>query len=76
MWVCDTNIRRNVRRQIRQIWQYVDALLEFSGKDICPRVIFPSPPTNIAKRAIVESLFNEDGIQVVWHYDSSKGIEV
>jgi len=60
-----TNVRRNVRRQARQIWDYVESQLEV-GKDISPGVIFPKRPKNSSRMKLIEHLFNEEGISVVW----------
>lgn len=65
--ISKANIESNIRRQIRQIWNYIDALFEESDKDICPGVIFPFSPIDSIKRALVETRFGAEGIQVVWH---------
>ena len=65
--IADKNVVRNVRRQIRQVWSYVEAQLELEGLQVCPGVIFPKLPRDPARLELIESLFNEEGIQVVWH---------
>jgi len=64
------NVVRNVRRQIRQIWSYVEAEIEHYEMEVCPGVIFPELPRDPKRLALIESLFNEEGIQVVWHNES------
>lgn len=59
------NVRRNVRRQVRQIWSYIESQLE-QGKDVCPGIIFPERPNDLERLELIESLFEEEGIPVVW----------
>jgi len=58
-------VRKNVRRQASQIWDYIESQLE-SGKDVSPGVIFPKLPKDPNHMKLVEQLFNEEGIAVVW----------
>ena len=58
-------VRRNVRRQARQIWQYVESQLA-DGKDVSPGVVFPHLPRDPERLDLIERLFGEEGIQVVW----------
>ena len=68
--VRDANVRRNVRRQIRQVWRYVDSQLAMRNMSVCAGVIFPRLPRDPARTELVESMFEEEGIQVVWHNES------
>jgi hypothetical protein len=68
------NVRRNVKRQIRQIYSYVESqILEGEyvkggkGKDVCPGIIFPKRPLDQALLEMIEELFFKACIQVVWH---------
>ena len=54
-----------MRRQIRQIWGYVESEL-VSGKEACPGVIFSKKPADSGRAAYVETAFNDYGIRVVW----------
>jgi len=58
-------VRRNVRRQACQIWDYIESQLEL-GKDVSPGVIFPKLPKDLHRMKLVEQLFNEEGIAVIW----------
>jgi hypothetical protein len=58
-------VRRNVRRQAHQIWDYIESQLEL-GKDVSPGAIFPKLPKDPHRMKLVEQLFNEEGIAVVW----------
>jgi len=60
-----SNLRRNVKRQARQIWNYIESQLE-EGIDVSPGVIFPKQPKDIDRMKLVEHLFKKRGISVVW----------
>ena len=65
----EKNVRRNVKRQARQIWSYLESdLLE--GKTICPGVIFPKKPIKPGRLEMVEELFMKEFIPVVWQDES------
>jgi hypothetical protein len=70
----ECNIRRNVRRQIKQIWDYIESQIvkgEYvpsgEGKQVCPGIIFPKRPKDKERMKRVEEMFLEEGITVVWH---------
>jgi len=65
--IADGNVRRNVRRQVRQIWRYIDSQLELRGLSVCAGIIFPTLPRDKSKLALIEAMFDQEGIQVVWH---------
>jgi hypothetical protein len=58
-------VRRNIKRQIKQIWDYIDSQLT-KQKDVSPGVIFPKRSKNKAKMELIEDMFEEEGIPVVW----------
>jgi hypothetical protein len=60
-----TKVRRNIKRQARQIWGYIESQLEL-GKDISPGVIFPKRSKDPDRMKLIEHLFSEEGITVVW----------
>ena len=64
-----TAVRRNVRRQAHQIWDYIESQLEL-GKDVSPGVIFPKLPKDTDRMKLIEQLFNEEGITVVWENET------
>ena len=68
--VAPANVRRNARRQIRQIWSYIEAQLDIYGLEVCPGVISPKRPSDSAPLGLLESMFLEEGIQVIWHDES------
>jgi len=61
----ENNLRRNINRQIKQIWDYIESQLE-QGKDVSPGIIFPERPKNPERMKYIEKLFEENGIPVVW----------
>jgi hypothetical protein len=69
----DIAVRRNVRRQIKQVWDYIDSQIikgDFvptgEKKDVCPGIIFPKRPKDPDRKRLIEELFLEEGIPVVW----------
>jgi hypothetical protein len=68
------NLKRNLKRQIRQIWSYIESQLEGLGKDeikdVSPGIIFPKRPSKTETLYLIEEMFNENGIQVVWQDES------
>lgn len=64
-------IHRNVKRQADQIWDYIESQLE-QGKEVSPGVIFPKRPKDPERLNLIEKLFEERGIPVVWQDESVK----
>lgn len=60
----ERNVKRNVRRQIKQIWDYIETELEKAN--VSAGIIFPRRPTIPGRLKQIEDLFNDEGIQVVW----------
>ncbi len=70
----DEAVRRNVRRQIRQVWSYIESQIvegeyveDGEHKDVCPGIIFPKRPKDGERMKLIEEMFEEEGIPVVWH---------
>jgi len=68
-------VNRNVRRQIRQIWDYIESQLHTkdpstTARDVCPGVTFPKRPTSKERLNVIERLFEKEGIPVVWDDES------
>ena len=61
----DSAVRRTVRRQIKQIWEYVDSQLP-EGKEVSPGVVFPKRPEDLSRIKLTEDILEEEGIPVVW----------
>jgi hypothetical protein len=62
-------LRRNVRRQAHQIWNYIESQLEL-GRDVSHGVIFPKRPKDPDRIKLIERLFEKEGIPVVWEDES------
>jgi len=61
----DSAVRRSVKRQIKQIWNYIDSQLA-DRKDVSPGVIFSKRPKVNSRMKLIEQLFEGEGIPVVW----------
>ena len=62
-------VRRNVKRQARQIWGYIELQPTLDG--ICPGIVFPRRPRDPERLELIEHLFEEEGIPVVWEDEST-----
>lgn len=62
----EDNIKRNVNRQSRQIWGYIESQLK-KGKEVSPGIIFSKTPKDKNRMKFIEKLFEENGIPVVWN---------
>jgi hypothetical protein len=62
-------VRRNVRRQVGQVWDYIESQLK-AGNDVSPGVIFSKRPKDPHRMRLIEQLFEEEGISVVWEDES------
>ena len=65
----DSAVRRNVRRQIKQIWNYIESQLKMK-KDVSPGIIFPKRPKDKERMRLIEELLEEEGIPVVWQNET------
>ena len=64
-----TAVRRNVRRYSRQIFKYVDAELS-EDVTVSIGIIFPKRPSSTERMELVEELFWDEGVPVVWEDES------
>jgi hypothetical protein len=71
-FMTEQSLRRNVARQVRQIWSYIESQLALD-KEVSPGVIFPTRPVSIERLELIEALFEEHGIAVVWKDESIEG---
>jgi hypothetical protein len=62
-------LRRNVLRQARQVWDYIESQLA-EGKEVSPGVIFPRRPGSGRRLELIEALFEGRGIAVAWQDES------
>ena len=62
-------VRRNVSRHAKQLFVYIDTQLE-KGLDVSLGIIFRKRPKDPARMQLIEDLFDERGIPVVWEDES------
>lgn len=74
----DKAVRRNIRRQIRQVWGYIESQIDGENyvptgehKSVSPGIVFPKRPRNVKRLKTIEGLFTEEGIAVVWHDETT-----
>lgn len=58
-------VRRNVYRYSKQLFDYIDTQVE-KGLDVSLGIIFRKQPKSKERLELVEALFDERGIPVVW----------
>lgn len=58
-------MRRSVRRQIKQVWDYIEAQPN-EADGVCPGIIFPKRPADPECLRWIEETFLDEGIPVVW----------
>lgn len=61
----DGAVKRNVRRQIGQIWSYIEGQPD-DAEGVCPGIVFPRRPRDRERMLLIEQMFEEEGIPVVW----------
>lgn len=61
----DSAVRRNARRQIKQVWDYIESQLA-KKKEVSPGIIFPKRPKHRERMKLIEEMFEEEGIGVAW----------
>ena len=67
----DNAIKRNVKHQANHIWEYIESQLKI-GNEVSPGVIFPKRPNNNDRMNLIEKLFDERGISVVWENETDE----
>jgi hypothetical protein len=58
-------VRRNIRRQARQVWSYIDGQPN-DADGVCPGIVFPKRPRDKVRMNFIEEMFLDEGIPVVW----------
>lgn len=62
-------VRKNAARQASQIWDYIESELDL-GNSVSPGVIFRRRPSKLGRLNLIEELFEDKGISVVWEDES------
>ena len=71
----EKNVQRNAMRQVKQIWSYIDVQLDLEGKEVSPGIIFPKLPSDRERLKKIEKIYNDWGIQVVWHNETKEELK-
>lgn len=66
--ITEKNVRRNVRKHIRQVWDYMESLMgpDNEGTPVAPALLYKYKPADPAKVEVIEALCEEFAVQVVW----------
>ena len=67
----DSAVRRNVKRQIKQIWDYIESQLS-EKKEVSPGIIFPKRPKDKERMKLIEDMFEGKGIPVIWQDETKE----
>lgn len=70
------NVRRNIRRHIRQIWRYITAQVDLEDRIVSAGVIYPRMPQDPRVMEVIESRCEAEGIQVVWHDETIEEVRI
>jgi hypothetical protein len=63
----------NIRRYIRQVWRYIEAVME-EGKDVSPGIVFANKPKDPDLKRRIEKAFEDDCITIIWDDDTTPEI--
>jgi len=61
------NRKRLLCSHKRQVWRYIDRYVDLEKVDVCPGIIYRSPPSTPGLREDIEEYLNQWGLQVVWY---------
>jgi len=61
------NRRKLLGSHKRQVWRYIERYVDLEKVDVCPGIIYKSPPSTPGLREDIEEYLNEWGLQVVWY---------
>ena len=70
----EENVRKNIKRQARQVWSYIDSQLN-KGKEVSPGIIFSKRPKTLGRLEYIEKIFDDEGIPVVWQDESIEEVK-
>jgi hypothetical protein len=59
-------VRPNALRHARQLWRYVETELDVLHHEVLPAIVYPVAPKTPGRKAEIEAILEERGIQVVW----------
>jgi hypothetical protein len=67
----DKAVRRNINRQARQIWDYIETQIK-KEKEVSTGIIFPKRPKDLERMRFIEKEFAEWGLPVVWEDETKE----
>lgn len=66
------NIKRNLYRHSKQLFNYIDKYMEVDNKDVCHGIIYPAPPKSKELREFIEECAMEMYCFPVYWYSEIK----
>ena len=63
-------IGANIRRYIRQLWRYIEGVME-EGNDVAPGIVFAHVPKDPELKRRIERAFEEECITVAWEDETA-----
>lgn len=66
------NIKRNLYRHSKQLFNYIDKFMEVDKKDVCHGIIYPHPPKSEELREFIEECATENYCFPVYWYSEIK----
>jgi len=63
-----SNIKRNLYRHSKQLFNYIDKYMEVDNKDVCHGIIYPNPPHSKGLRNYIDESATElYGFPAYWY---------
>jgi hypothetical protein len=64
------NIKKNLYRHQKQLFNYIEKYLEVDKLDVCPGIIYPKPPHKKGLKKFIEKYLEENyGVPAYWYTD-------
>jgi len=62
------NIKKNLYRHQKQLFNYVDKFIDIDKTDVCIGIIYPEPPKKIGLRQFIDDYLDENyGVPAYWY---------
>lgn len=67
------NVRPNVLRHIRQVWDYLGAIMgpNNDGTPVSPALLYRNKPSDPVKVQLIDELCDQYSVQVAWQQDAA-----
>jgi hypothetical protein len=70
------NIKRNLYRHQKQLFNYIDKFLEIDKLDVCLGIVYPKPPQKKGLRQFIEKYLEDNyGVPAYWFNEISSNTE-